>query len=1154
LLCEQLEERAVPAGTIRVVSYNMEADINGVTTPRSGFYQVLEGIGEERLQGDVQPLDILVLQETTSNSTTVAPIVSNLNSYYNGSAVYAQSSYQATQSGSNDDGNGPNALVYNTTTLNLLASVGVGTPQGSGNGEYRQVVRYEFQPVGDSGTTGIFYVYVSHMKSGTTSQDATDRGEEATLIRNDEATLPATASVLYTGDLNSAPPEAEFTNFTASGQGEAYDPVNFSTSVQYYSESATDLRYRDDYELMTSNVLNDTGAINYVSGTLHGFGNNGTTPSGGSVDSGSDTALNSDLVQDGGTFISASTLYSDLTTASDHLPAVADYTDVVNVAPTITSAAGTTFTVGSGGSFQATATGTPSTITFSETGTLPAGVTFTSAGLLSGTPTVAGTFPLVITASNGVNPNATQNFTLTAVAATITTLTDNGISAATAGGSIETGYPIGFTVTVAGATTPTGTVQLEDTANGNALVGTAQTLAGGTVTFTVTATAANNLGVGTHQLFAVYIPTGYFAASQSNPVGQVIDAVFKVQTLGTTATSNFSPTATGFQVTFNAVVAPSDLFAWGTAATTSIRLQTGSTLVAGSVVFDAATTQATFVATGKPNSTGGNPATGILLPGATYTPTLSGTNANPFEDTLGHVLGSSTATGGADYNTPFTSPTNATATTVSVPYFTRGYSQAVNILIPGNTAGIPLVISVPAGGTALTSASFDVFYNPALLAVSGGSITAAGFTGTVTVPSAGQAHITLSGGTLAAGTTTVVASLTASVPATAPFKDKEVLDLRNIDLNGGTNNGQDGSAVHVVAFVADTDFSRSYSSQDAFNLLQVAIGAAQGFAAYQLADPVVIGNTDNNGELSAQDAFNTLQVAIGNTVAGIPALPTGSAPPSGGPDPRLYFVNVTGAVGSTVTVALDMEVTAANGLLYNSDDLAVLFDPTKFTVANVRSGNYPGMGTANLSTVSKVDNTGGTIRIGQFFSGGTAPTLPNGSNGDLVLMDVTILTGVQPGTTPLNLAANADGGFSDVNGGAATVNPAPTNAGNDPNVDGVLTITGNAKPPPRNFVPATSVALPTVPFNPAGVPGPLTATPNTEMLSGNGTIGGNSHDEFWRLFGSSQGSPVDNTDLGNNNGFPGASHPDANPSGWFFDDNAEGYGWLVDPINEPTKS
>jgi hypothetical protein len=216
-------------------------------------------------------------------------------------------------------------LVYNSSTLNLLASVGVGTPGGSSNGEYRQVVRYEFQPVGDTGSTGIFYVYVSHMKSGTGSTNAQDRGEEATIILNDEKTLPANSSVIYMGDLNSSPPEAEFTDFTASGPGQANDPLNFPSGVQYYSDSSTDLSYRDDYELPTMNILGGTGAINYISGTLHSFGNNGTTPSGGSVNSGSNTSLNSDLVQDGGALISASTLYADLTTASDHLPVVADY-------------------------------------------------------------------------------------------------------------------------------------------------------------------------------------------------------------------------------------------------------------------------------------------------------------------------------------------------------------------------------------------------------------------------------------------------------------------------------------------------------------------------------------------------------------------------------------------------------------------------------------------------------------------------------------------------------------------------------------------------------------------------------------------------------------------------------------------------------------
>ncbi len=80
--------------------------------------------------------------------------------------------------------------------------------------------------------------------------------------------------------------------------------------------------------------------------------------------------------------------------------------------PTITSASSVTFTTGVAGTFQVTAVGIP-TPTYSETGNLPPGVTFSTGGKLAGTPTAAGTFPITITASNGVSPNGTQSFTLT---------------------------------------------------------------------------------------------------------------------------------------------------------------------------------------------------------------------------------------------------------------------------------------------------------------------------------------------------------------------------------------------------------------------------------------------------------------------------------------------------------------------------------------------------------------------------------------------------------------------------------------------------------------------------------------------------------------------------------------------------------------------
>ena len=57
----------------------------------------------------------------------------------------------------------------------------------------------------------------------------------------------------------------------------------------------------------------------------------------------------------------------------------------------------------------------------SQTGTLPTGVTFTPATrVLGGTATQTGAFPLVFTATNGVPPDATQNFTLNVVCPAIT--------------------------------------------------------------------------------------------------------------------------------------------------------------------------------------------------------------------------------------------------------------------------------------------------------------------------------------------------------------------------------------------------------------------------------------------------------------------------------------------------------------------------------------------------------------------------------------------------------------------------------------------------------------------------------------------------------------------------------------------------------------
>jgi hypothetical protein len=108
--------------------------------------------------------------------------------------------------------------------------------------------------------------------------------------------------------------------------------------------------------------------------------------------------------------------------------ATQSFTLTVNAPPTITSANTARFTSNvAGQTFTVTTTaGFPTATTLTETGALPAGMTFNDNH--NGTATIAGTasvsastnYPIVIKASNGISPDASQNFTLTVYKATQT--------------------------------------------------------------------------------------------------------------------------------------------------------------------------------------------------------------------------------------------------------------------------------------------------------------------------------------------------------------------------------------------------------------------------------------------------------------------------------------------------------------------------------------------------------------------------------------------------------------------------------------------------------------------------------------------------------------------------------------------------------------
>ncbi len=94
--------------------------------------------------------------------------------------------------------------------------------------------------------------------------------------------------------------------------------------------------------------------------------------------------------------------------------ATQDFTLTVNEAPAITSANKASLEVGKAGSFSFTASGFPGATYSLKAGSLPDGVTLTSAGVLSGTPKpgTAKSYALTISVSNGIGSAATQSFTL----------------------------------------------------------------------------------------------------------------------------------------------------------------------------------------------------------------------------------------------------------------------------------------------------------------------------------------------------------------------------------------------------------------------------------------------------------------------------------------------------------------------------------------------------------------------------------------------------------------------------------------------------------------------------------------------------------------------------------------------------------------------
>lgn len=207
----------------------------------------------------------------------------------------------------------------------------------------------------------------------------------------------------------------------------------------------------------TGNVNFFDGATNIGSGSLNGSGQASTTLSTLTPGTHSITAG----------FVGSANFATSTSTA---------ITQTVNQAPAITSAAMDVFPPGVPHSFIVTTTGFPTgaTMVISKTGALPPGLSFVNnndgTATISGTPSGSGNFPIVITANNGVAPNATQNFTITLQSAPVfTSATTTTFTVGVSGTFTVTtsASPAVTTITRSGAALPGG-VTFVDNGNGTA--------------------------------------------------------------------------------------------------------------------------------------------------------------------------------------------------------------------------------------------------------------------------------------------------------------------------------------------------------------------------------------------------------------------------------------------------------------------------------------------------------------------------------------------------------------------------------------------------------------------------------------------------------------------------------------------------------------
>lgn len=139
---------------------------------------------------------------------------------------------------------------------------------------------------------------------------------------------------------------------------------------------------------------------------------------------------------------------------------------------------------------------------------------------------------------------------------------------------------------------------------------------------------------------------------------------------------------------------------------------------------------------------------------------------------------------------------------------------------------------------------------------------------------------------MAAGKITLL-TLQARVPDSAPYGSRQLLDLSDLRGNGQSLPEADDDALHIVGYLGDTNRNAQLDKGDVTLLQRNALRLDNGFAAWTLLDPRLIGDIDLDGRLTTVDASRVTQEINGVDRPEIPNVPVGLpivfAPPPAAP-------------------------------------------------------------------------------------------------------------------------------------------------------------------------------------------------------------------------------------------------------------------------------